>query len=83
MLIFVAVEDDMQMIDAFYHSIMTATTIGLGDMAPQSQAGRAYGIVHMLLCTIIFGSMLGTLLGVRHRPWPRRAANGRLPRANE
>ena len=43
---------------------MTATTIGLGDMAPQTQGGRLYGIVHMVLCTIIFGKIIGTLLGI-------------------
>jgi len=41
---------------------MTATTIGLGDIAPQTQAGRAYGIVHMLLSVILFTSILSTIL---------------------
>jgi hypothetical protein len=36
--------------------------IGLGDIAPQTQAGRAYGIVHMLLSVILFTSILSTIL---------------------
>jgi hypothetical protein len=46
-----------EFVDAFYHCVMTATTIGLGDIAPQTQAGRAYGIVHMILSVLLFGSM--------------------------
>lgn len=42
--------------------MMTATTIGLGDIAPQSQAGRLYGIVHMLASVLLFRSVLQTIL---------------------
>ena len=43
--------------------MMTATTIGLGDIAPQTRAGRLYGIFHMLVSVVIFGSLLGTIVG--------------------
>ena len=33
--IFHALEPEMTYTDAFYHCVMTATTIGLGDIAPQ------------------------------------------------
>ena len=57
----------MTILDAFYHCIMTATTIGLGDIAPQTQGGRLYGIVHMVLSVALFGSMLGTILSALDR----------------
>ena len=61
--IFYRLEDGMSFFDAFYHCIMTATTIGLGDIAPQTQAGRLYGIVHMILSVTLCGSIISTILG--------------------
>ena len=46
---------------------MTATTIGLGDIAPQTQCGRGYGIAHMVLSVVLFGSILGTILSALDR----------------
>ena len=60
--ILVGLEDGWTMLDGFYHCMMTATTIGLGDIAPQTQAGRVYGIVHMILSVVLFGNILGTIL---------------------
>lgn len=39
--IFHALEPGMAYTDAFYHCVMTATTIGLGDIAPQVGRPRA------------------------------------------
>lgn len=57
----------MTISDAFYHCIMTATTVGLGDIAPLTQSGRAYGIVHMVTSVILLGSILSTILDALHR----------------
>ena len=65
--IFVALEDDFTFADAFYHCIMTSTTIGLGDIAPQTQGGRTYGILHMILSVVLFGSILRTILNALDR----------------
>jgi len=51
--------------DCLYHSVMTATTIGLGDISPQTEAGRAYGIIHMLLSVILFGKIISSILDIR------------------
>ena len=38
-------------IDAFYHSMMTAMTIGLGDIAPHTPSGRLCTRAHAWLTT--------------------------------
>ena len=53
--------------DALYHCFMTATTIGLGDIAPITHAGRSFAIIHMVLSVVLFGSMLGAVLGALDR----------------
>ena len=61
-LVFWCTEDGWHYSDGFYHCMMTATTIGLGDIAPTSQAGRAWGIVQMLLSVALLGSLIGSIL---------------------
>jgi len=41
---------------------MTATTVGLGDIAPHTQAGRAYAIFHMLLSVVLFANVISAVL---------------------
>ena len=53
--------------DAFYHVIMTSTTIGLGDIAPVTQAGRLYGIVNMCVSVVLLGAIIGTILSALDR----------------
>jgi len=57
-----AVLEDWDFADGLYHCIMTATTIGLGDIAPTSYGGRLYGIIQMVLSAILFGSLLSTVV---------------------
>jgi len=47
--------------DAFYHCVITATTIGYGDTSATSEAGRIFSSVHMLLSTIYFTGLLGLM----------------------
>jgi len=60
--IFYLLEDGWAYDDAFYHCIMTATTIGLGDIAPQTQGGRMYGVFQMIFSVALLGSLIGTIL---------------------
>ena len=62
--IFQALEVDWAFHDAFYHCMMTSTTIGLGEYAPTSQAGRGFAIVHILLSVTIFGLILSECVAV-------------------
>ena len=65
--VFWAVEDQWTYVDALYHCFMTATTIGLGDIAPQTQAGRGFAVVHMPLCVGLFASVISTIVDALQR----------------
>ena len=47
--------------DAIYHCMMTATTVGLGDIAPITPSGRTFAIVHMLGSFMLFAGLLETV----------------------
>jgi voltage-gated potassium channel len=49
--------------DAFYYTLVTASTVGYGDLAPTSQAARLFGMSVVLVGTSSFALALGTLLG--------------------
>lgn len=49
--------------DAFYYTIVTATTVGYGDMTPLSQEARWFGISLVILGTASFAVALGSVLG--------------------
>ena len=45
--------------DSFYYSVITATTIGFGDLAPKSEFARAVAIVYIPLAVGSTGYILG------------------------
>ncbi|WP_436934019.1 NAD-binding protein [Halovenus marina] len=49
--------------DAFYYTIVTASTVGYGDITPQSQQARLFGISVVVLGTASFAITLGSVLG--------------------
>ena len=53
--------------DAFYHVMMTSTTIGLGDIAPVTEAGRLIGIFNMMISVVLLGAIIGTILSALDR----------------
>ena len=50
------------LLDAFYYTIITATTVGYGDAVPTTQFARLFGISVVILTTASFAVFLGTLL---------------------
>lgn len=50
-------------LDAFWFTLVTASTVGYGDVTPTSQLGRLFGISVLLLGTASFGIALTALLG--------------------
>ena len=65
--IFMCTEHDWEFFDGLYHCFMTATTIGLGDIAPTSQAGRGFAVLHMIFSVLLFGAIIGSVLGALDR----------------
>ncbi|HMB49532.1 NAD-binding protein [Natronoarchaeum rubrum] len=51
------------MLDAFYFTIVTATTVGYGDVAPTSQEARLFGMSVVVFGAASFAVALGSLLG--------------------
>lgn len=62
-----ALRDEFQsintLVDAFYYTLVTASTVGYGDAVPTTQAARLFGLSVVLLGTTSFAIALGTLLG--------------------
>jgi voltage-gated potassium channel len=62
-----ALRDEFQsietLVDAFYYTLVTASTVGYGDAVPMTQAARLFGLSVVLLGTTSFAIALGTLLG--------------------
>lgn len=50
-------------LDAFYYTLVTASTVGYGDAAPTSQVARLFGMSVVVIGTASFAIALGTLLG--------------------
>jgi hypothetical protein len=63
--IFVVLDPQWRFFDALYHSMMTATTVGLGEYAPITQGARAFAVFHILVSVIFFGNFVTTLVDVQ------------------
>lgn len=51
------------LVDAFYYTLVTASTVGYGDAAPMSQVARLFAMSVVVIGTASFAIALGTLLG--------------------
>ena len=46
---FYSIVEGFRVVDAFYFSVVTLTTVGYGDLAPQTDAGKLFTAVYALL----------------------------------
>ncbi|MFW5922674.1 MAG: NAD-binding protein [Halodesulfurarchaeum sp.] len=51
------------LLDAFYYTLVTASTVGYGDAVATSQSARLFGMTVVVFGTASFALALGTLLG--------------------
>ncbi|MGM0371488.1 MAG: NAD-binding protein [Halobacteriota archaeon] len=51
------------LVDAFYYTLVTASTVGYGDATPLTQVARLFGMSVVVFGTASFALALGTLLG--------------------
>ncbi|MBL0708296.1 MAG: NAD-binding protein [Sulfurimonas sp.] len=55
--------DNFTLMDAFYQTGITFTTVGFGEIAPISNAGRIFTIILVIAGFAIFSSAIGILVG--------------------
>lgn len=62
-----ALREDFQgvntVLDAFYYTIVTASTVGYGDVIPQTQVATLFSVTVLVFGTAAFAVALGALLG--------------------
>ena len=58
--IYTRIDDTMSYGDAIYLCMVTATTVGYGDVPNNTQAGRAWACIHMLLSVCLLGELIST-----------------------
>lgn len=83
--IFYRAVEGWRWLDAFYFTVITLTTVGYGDLAPQSDAAKLFTMFYILVGLGIIGSFVA-LIADSHRavpPLPGAAALLRSPSAEE
>jgi hypothetical protein len=59
--VFVAVEPSWSFGDAFYHCIVTASTVGYGDMTLLAMSAKVWAIFHILFSVAMLGEIITTV----------------------
>lgn len=63
--IFVALEDEWSFGDAYYHCLVTATTVGYGDMSISTEDGRICSIFQIIFSVSLLGEIVSTFDNLR------------------
>jgi len=63
--VFVSLED-MDMIEAVYHCITTATTVGYGDIPITTDEGKLWAVFQIVLSVSLLGDAIGTIDTLRN-----------------
>ena len=51
--------EDLSWIDSFYFTVVTLTTVGYGDISPQTTAGKLFTIAYLLIGIGILVALIG------------------------
>lgn len=56
-------------LDALYFSVITLTTVGYGDLSPQTAAGKVFTIVYILVGLGAFTAFVTAIAGKQRERW--------------
>ena len=71
--VFYALVEDWTILDALYFSVMTLTTVGLGDFAPETDLGKAFTIFYVLAGVAVILAFANSVLERADRTRQARA----------
>ena len=79
--VFYALVEDLLEIDSLYFSVITLATVGYGDFTPQTDAGKLFTVVYVLIGVGILLSFVTRVAGqvVQTHMHDHTAKNGRNP----
>jgi hypothetical protein len=66
--------EDWRFSEAFYHCVITALTVGYGDVSIETQAGRVWAFFHMILSVVFFAEVVAVRARSTSLAAPPRAA---------
>lgn len=75
---FYHVREGWSWLDSFYFTIVTLTTVGYGDLSPQTAVGKLFTMFYILLGLSIISSFI--VLLAEHQPANRPNLRGKLSR---
>jgi len=73
--VFYVIAEDWSPFDALWFAVMTLTTVGYGDLVPQTIAGRAFTIVYVLAGLAVILAFANTVVS---RAFARRGMQSAL-----
>ena len=53
--------EDMSWVDSFYFTVVTLTTVGYGDLAPETTAGKVFTVAYILIGIGIFVALVSEI----------------------
>jgi voltage-gated potassium channel len=78
---FYALVEELGLVDALYFSVVTRPTVGYGDFAPETDAGKLFTIVYVLVGIGILLTFVTTLAAKMSQASPRSARSRAGPSA--
>ena len=72
--VFVLCQPELSYFEAFYHCMITATTVGYGDFYPATTAGRAFTTIYSIIGITVVLAKLNDLMGALRGDWREKIA---------
>ena len=57
--LFTIIEQNWSFGEAFYHCLITATTVGYGDIKIETDSGRMFAFVHIVISVSLLAALIG------------------------